>query len=256
MEPINHTTAPDTVVTVSTFGGLEISTQRGTLTEYDISSGQVVKLLTYFFLNPDIFISRQMLSHAISPNADVRETPMQVKNTLHRARQITASILDGSLILTTGNYYHVNPDLHIVTDCSRFDELARSIRSNDNPIPEKARDLYEISRLYKQDFLPGFLDDPWINNHRTHYHFAYLDLVKNMLSQMSEAQSYREMISISGCALELEPCDGALHYWNILSMTQLGMLSLAVQHFYKFSAFLDADKQKELHALLLSIGKR
>ena len=110
---------------VSLFGELSISTSKGVLKEADFSSPRISRLISYLLISRKNAISPQEITQTLWPD-DSDNPAKNVKGLIYRLRQKFSLISDEPLILSSASGYQLNPELHIMTDYQRFDELVSS----------------------------------------------------------------------------------------------------------------------------------
>ena len=140
---------------VSLFGELSISTSKGVLKEADFSSPSINRLISYLLISRKNAISPQEITQTLW--SDDSDNPAKnVKGLVYRLRQKFSIISDEPLVLSSASGYQLNPELHIMTDYQRFDELVSSaVRAssviNKVDILKNALDLYHGKVLSSAD---------------------------------------------------------------------------------------------------------
>lgn len=107
---------------VSLFGELSISTSKGVLKEADFNSPRISRLISYLLISRKNAISPQEITQTLWPD-DSDNPAKNVKGLVYRLRQKFSIISDEPLVLSSTSGYQLNPELHIMTDYQRFDEL-------------------------------------------------------------------------------------------------------------------------------------
>lgn len=162
---------------VSLFGELSISTSKGVLKEADFSSPSINRLISYLLISRKNAISPQEITQTLWPD-DSDNPAKNVKGLVYRLRQKFSIISDEPLVLSSASGYQLNPELHIMTDYQRFDELVSSaVRAssviNKVDILKNALDLYHGKVLSSAD------GEHWLIQFSTKYHdelISYADL--------------------------------------------------------------------------------
>ena len=236
----------DRDVIIKVFGGLSITTRFGTLTESEITSPLAVRLITYLLIYRTRKVSQRELTDALWPNAEIDSPSKQVKNVVHRARNILSPIFPDNLVISdkVGNYY-LNPNINLVTDADLFDSLCRNGMLPSATRKEKIHYLRQAANLYKHEFLPNYVGDSWLDNMRAYYHLSYIKAILELLPLLYQEQAYSEMYSVSSAALNMESGNGDIHFWHIRSMICLGGFDIAQKHYLQYSQYF-TEEQKEL----------
>ena len=167
---------------VSLFGELSISTSKGVLKEADFSSPSINRLISYLLISRKNAISPQEITQTLW--SDDSDNPAKnVKGLVYRLRQKFSIISDEPLVLSSASGYQLNPELHIMTDYQRFDELVSSaVRAssviNKVDILKNALDLYHGKVLSSAD------GEHWLIQFSTKYHLSYMGAVSELLKQL------------------------------------------------------------------------
>ena len=132
-----------------------ISTSKGVLKEADFSSPRISRLISYLLISRKNAISPQEITQTLWPD-DSDNPAKNVKGLVYRLRQKFSIISDEPLVLSSASGYQLNPELHIMTDYQRFDELVSSaVRAssviNKVDILKNALDLYHGRVLSSAD---------------------------------------------------------------------------------------------------------
>ena len=241
----------DKDVMIKVFGGLSITTKFGTLTESEITSALAIRLVAYLLLNDTRKVHQRELTEALWPNLEVDAPAKQVKNVVHRTRQILAPIFPDDLVSSdkSGNYY-INPNINITTDASAFESFYRNGIRPGMPRKEKIANLLRATDIYQDDFLPKFVGDSWLDNQRTYYRLSYLRAVVELLPLLYQDGAYSQMYSVSSEALLYEPDNGDIHFWHIRAMMNLGSYDLAQKHFVQHTPTLSDEQKNILESIL------
>lgn len=243
----------DKDVVIKVFGGLSITTKFGTLTESEITSSLAIRLVAYLLFNDTRKVSQRELTDILWPNAEVDSPAKQVKNVVHRTRNILSPIFPDNLVVSdkVGNYY-INPNINVTTDAGVFESFFRKGMLPSTKTMDKMVNLRRAIQLYQNDFLPNFVGDDWLDNYRTYYHLSYIQAVLNLLPIYYQKQAYSEMYSLSSDALLYEPGNGEIHFWHIRAMLNLGGYDVAQKHYAQHMSKLSDEHRKLLHNMLFA----
>lgn len=244
----------DTDVVIKVFGALTITTRFGTLTEAEITSALAVRLVAYLLFNDTRRVSQRELVDALWPDATVDAPSKQVKNVVHRTRNILSPIFPDNLVISDkmGNYY-INPNVNVVTDASVFESLCRNGMLPSSTRKEKIHFLRQAIKLYDHEFLPNYYGVSWLDNQRTYYHLSYIKIVLELLPMLYEESAFSDMYSTSSAALLVEPDNGDIQFWHIRAMIALGGYEIAQKHFSQHSQSLSDEQKKLLTGLFAEI---
>ena len=108
-------------VYISIFGELVITTKEGILTETELKSPKIARLLVYLLLSRKAACSPREIVDALWADEDVDSAVKNIKGLIYRLQQAFGHISNHRLITSTANGYQLNPKLHITTDYQLFD---------------------------------------------------------------------------------------------------------------------------------------
>lgn len=226
---------------INCFGGLELISARGTLTDEDITTEQGACLLSYLVLNSQRPHPIRNLSDALWPDEAVDNPYHDVKNVVYRLKRTLSLIRLDDLIIAQGGTFILNPEYEIQTDIERFEDACTKIVDETNP--EVKSSLYHGAMdLYKGNLLPRFDHTHWQMPRSAYYENMYLRLVKGYISCKFDIQDYHAAQKAAVEALDREPYDTDLMVALTLSMCEQGNRSLAYSYFCKIKPQL-TDEQ-------------
>ena len=105
-----------TDVYISLFGELKITTEKGVLTEQELKSPKIARLLVYLLLKGKMTASPREIASAIWPGEDIEATVKNIKGLVYRFRQTFELLSDHRLIESTPTGYQINPRLNVLKD--------------------------------------------------------------------------------------------------------------------------------------------
>ena len=126
-------------IIINLFGGLEIITKKGTLSEAEIKSPLACKLLVLLLMNRHRAMSGREIADALWPDADYTDPTGKLRTLLYRFRATFRLISDKELIVTVPSGYRINSDLSIRTDYEDFEKTC--------DVSKKAYDRYQKKEL-------------------------------------------------------------------------------------------------------------
>lgn len=106
----------DSEVIINLFGGLEIYTSKGRLTESEFKSPLCCKVLLLLMMNRNRGVPARELAEQLCPDKEYDNPTGNIRTLLYRFRSVFRMISDVELIVTTPNGYRINPNLRIETD--------------------------------------------------------------------------------------------------------------------------------------------
>ena len=231
---------------VSLFGELSISTSKGVLKEADFNSPRISRLISYLLISRKNAISPQEITQTLWPD-DSDNPAKNVKGLVYRLRQKFSIISDEPLVLSSASGYQLNPELHIMTDYQRFDELVSSaVRAssviNKVDILKNALDLYHGKVLSSAD------GEHWLIQFATKYHLSYMSAVSELLKQLDSLHSYDLLNQYAMKSLTIAPDNPKAYCWLIRSLKAQGMNELATNELAAAKEHLTTEEYEEILA--------
>lgn len=231
---------------VSLFGELSISTSKGVLKEADFSSPRISRLISYLLISRKNAISPQEITQTLWPD-DSDNPAKNVKGLIYRLRQKFSLISDEPLILSSASGYQLNPELHIMTDYQRFDELVSSAARASSVI-NKVDILKNALDLYRGKVLSSADGEHWLIQFSTKYHLSYMGAVSELLKQLDYLHSYDLLNQYAMKSLTIAPDNPKAYGWLIRSLKAQGMNELATNELAAAKEHLTTEEYEEILA--------
>lgn len=231
---------------VSLFGELSISTSKGVLKEADFSSPRISRLISYLLISRKNAISPQEITQTLWPD-DSDNPAKNVKGLIYRLRQKFSLISDEPLILSSASGYQLNPELHIMTDYQRFDELVSSAARASSVI-NKVDILKNALDLYHGKVLSSADGEHWLIQFSTKYHLSYMGAVSELLKQLDSLHSYDLLNQYAMKSLTIAPDNPKAYCWLIRSLKAQGMNELATNELAAAKEHLTTEEYEEILA--------
>lgn len=231
---------------VSLFGELSISTSKGVLKEADFSSPSISRLISYLLISRKNAISPQEITQTLWPD-DSDNPAKNVKCLIYRLRQKFSLISDEPLILSSASGYQLNPELHIMTDYQRFDELVSSAARASSVI-NKVDILKNALDLYRGKVLSSADGEHWLIQFSTKYHLSYMGTVSELLKQLDSLHSYDLLNQYAMKSLTIAPDNPKAYCWLIRSLKAQGMNELATNELAAAKEHLTTEEYEEILA--------
>ena len=233
-------------VLLASYNEQKISTSKGVLKEADFSSPSINRLISYLLISRKNAISPQEITQTLW--SDDSDNPAKnVKGLVYRLRQKFSIISDEPLVLSSASGYQLNPELHIMTDYQRFDELVSSaVRAssviNKVDILKNALDLYHGKVLSSAD------GEHWLIQFSTKYHLSYMGAVSELLKQLDSLHSYDLLNQYAMKSLTIAPDNPKAYCWLIRSLKAQGMNELATNELAAAKEHLTTEEYEEILA--------
>lgn len=216
----------DTDIVIHLFDELQIITSKGIVTEKDLKSPRISKLIVYLLMHTRRPASPHEILNDLWPDENPSKAGTTIKNLIYRFQQIFNLISDYRLIESTASGYRLNPDLKIITDLQLFDEYWNNAQITADP-NTKGHLLKKAMEVYKHGPISEFSSEHWFMPIVAHYSLRYAGVVNQLLSFLAKANDYVCILEYANNALMAIPGDADVHYWLICSMVHLGMTEIA-----------------------------
>lgn len=198
---------------INTFGGLEIISNKGTLTDDDIKSDQRYNFLCFMLLNHKRRFPIDRLYDIVRPtdmNTDASLYTV-VKNVVYRVRKTLSIISLEDLIVSKSGTFITNPELNINTDFDRMEDACQ--RLSETTDAEMMRSYYNaISEIFRGSILPQISGQMWLIPIATYYQSLYLRVLKGYIIHKIQIDDSLRAQRVVKERLSIEPNDSDLHF--------------------------------------------
>ena len=216
----------DTDVIINVFDELQIITSKGVLTEKDLNSPKISKMIVYLLLHTRRPASPYEIVCDLWPEDDLNKAGMNVKSLVYRLQQKFSLISDYRLVESTGSGYWLSPDLNIITDLEYFEDLWNNAQVTAD-LQAKGHLLKKAMDLYKHGPLEMYRGEHWFMPTVAHYSLRYAGGINQLLSTLDMANDYVCILEYANIALGAIPGSADAYYWLIYAMNHLGMGEIA-----------------------------
>lgn len=216
----------DTDVVINLLGKLEIITSKGILTEKDIRSPRMCRVLAFLLLHPRRHASAYAISNAIWPKEDPDNAGKNMKSLVYRFQQCFSLISDYRLVDSSLPGYRINPELNVITDLDLFDQYWQEGQKSTS-LSAKGNLLKKALETYKTGVLPAFASEHWLISSAAHYSLRYVGVLNELLSTLDMAHDYVCIHEYANTAVKTVPGSVDAYYWLIYAMNRLGTTEIA-----------------------------
>lgn len=245
----------DVDMTVNLFGGLEICTKQGKLTEADMKSPLCSKVFVLLLLNCHRGMSAKEISEKLWSDKEYDNPTGNLRSLLYRLRTMFRLISDDALIVTTTNGYRINQKLHIRTDYEEFRKLCESAAIILD-VNEKIGVLTNAMMLYRGKLFPSANGDHWQISHSSQYHLMYLKAVDDLSELLQKMEKHEDLYEFSLKVVNIEPNSPVIIYWLIVALRKKGAIDMAKRHLESAKERLLEEEYRELEERLQFTYKR
>lgn len=239
-------------IVINLFGGLEIITSKGTLSEAEIKSPLACKLLVLLMMNRHRSMTGRELADALWPDADYTDPTGKLRTLLYRFRTTFRLLSDKELIVTSANGYRINGELSIRTDYEDFERTCE--------VSKKAYDRYQKKellckavKLYRGKLFPTGSGEHWLLACNSKYHLQYLAIVEELMTQLHAEKNYSLMHEYAMMAVSVEPDNPTVLFWLIVALRKHGAIDMAKEHLESARIRLLNEEYRELEERLIAV---
>lgn len=239
-------------IVINLFGGLEIITSKGTLSEAEIKSPLACKLLVLLMMNRHRSMTGRELADAIWPDADYTDPTGKLRTLLYRFRTTFRLLSDKELIITSANGYRINGELSIRTDYEDFERTCE--------VSKKAYDRYQKKellckavKLYRGKLFPTGSSEHWLLACNSKYHLQYLAIVEELMTLLHAEKNYSMMHEYAMMAVNVEPDNPTVLFWLIVALRKHGAIDMAKEHLESAKIRLLREEYQELEERLVAV---
>ena len=234
----------ETDLYVSFFGGLEIKSAYGILSEDQITGDQCYQLLVYLLLHRKRVRPLRELADILWPEAAITDPYKDVKNVVYRLKKFLAIAGLEDLIIGSSGTFIVNPKYIIHADFERFEETHGKFFA-DPSLDVKAVTFKAARSLYKGPLLPRVDHLHWMMPHISYYQGLYLQILKTLIQYEIEEGMYPSAQRHTMSGLEIEPYDIDFKVASVICMYAMNNRSLADSYYLKIEPEL-TELQREM----------
>ncbi len=210
-------------VYINFFGKLRIKTLYGEITENEISSNQMKKLLAYLVLNRKSLISVDILTAILWPHG-IENPYAALRGLVFRLKKILKPIFpDIDLIVASGGSYCVNSKLSYVVDAEQLTVISRY------KINSAAAKSFLDHACYP--FINTISSDIWGLPICTFYNTRMITYLCAATSKMIDENAFDDAIHYATKGLVIEPLSEELHTLIIKALVAKDCRRLALKHF-------------------------
>lgn len=235
----------DKDVIINLFGKLEIYTSKGVLKEDELNAPKLCRFLVYLVLHKNQANPPSSIYEAIWEDDDVDKAGSKLKATAFRLQSAFSIISDYRLVVSTPNGYQINPELNIVTDIERFDELWEQ---SQNAVTQqtKIQLLQKAIDLYSGDIFTSAAGEHWLLAHEISYKYKCLGIHNELMKAFFDTQNYVSVEHYAAHALKLDATNVDAYYWRIRSLKKKESSGMVKGELLMAEHVLDQEAYSEL----------
>ena len=217
------------MLSIKTMGYFSMTDGEKTITDDNLRSTMVLKLLLYVILYRDKELSSEDIAAAIWQDEDIENPIGALKNLMYRLRKSLNEYMgDEEYIITKKGAYSWNPKIPVSLDVEWLEHLIAEAKKE--PVKEKSIETYKAAlAYYKGDFASKIADLHWVATRSTYYHSMYLSAVKSLAELYVQTKSYEALEKLCSEALKFETADEQLFCYQIEARMRSGKTALAIE---------------------------
>ena len=159
-------------------------------------------ILAYLLCHRSDFISTEELISVVWSQEKNDNPSGAMRTAIHRARSLLKELdEDVDFLISRNGGYKWNPNIEIVTDIGRLENLAEAVSKDPNDLSSCLAAL----DLYRGKFLPLQSSELWVMPIQTYYHNLYLWLLDRTVPLLEKGLRCAEGIRICNQALKIDP---------------------------------------------------
>ncbi len=210
-------------VYINFFGIMKIKTEYGTMTEQDINSNQMKKLIAYLVLNRKSLISADILTAILWPQGN--EDPYTaLRGLVFRLRKTLKNVFpDDDFIIAKNGSYIINPVFDLVVDAEQLYVISKY------KISTTGAKAFLDNSCYP--FIESLANDIWGLPVCTYYNTRLITYICAVISKMIEDEDYDDAIKYATKGLIIDHMSEELHLLIINALVKKGCRKIALNHY-------------------------
>lgn len=197
--------------------------------------GHLPRLLLFFAMDrPEV--TRNQICETFWPKLDID----QAVNVFHVTKRRLHKAVGADVLAHDGKYYRVAAGIPFYFDAFEFVEALLEGRHGD---PDDPFELWQhVAKLYRGPFLQGH-NEPWIQERRDAYEFAYVEALENIARIWEERESYELALHMLTRAIDTDFNRQENHLKLLRLYVRLGRRAEAVAHFRKLERWAKSKRR-------------
>lgn len=210
-------------VYVDLFGKLQIRTTYGQITQDDINSPQMCKLIAYLVLNRNSIISTDILTAILWPQG-TEDPYMSLRGLVFRLRKILKPVFpEESFVVAKNGSYIINNFYSLSVDAEQLSVISKYTVSS---IAAK-----KFLDTHCQPFMEILASDIWGLPVCTFYNSRMITYTAAAVTKMIDENDLDNAVLYASKGLNIDPISEELHSLIITALIRKGCKKLAINHF-------------------------
>ncbi len=210
-------------VYISFFGTMTIKNEYGIITEQDINSNQMKKLIAYLVLNRKSLISADILTAILWPQGN-DDPYTALRGIVFRLRKLLKPVFpDDDFIVAKNGSYIINPIFDLVVDAEQLYVISKY------KISTTGAKAFLDNSCYP--FIESLANDIWGLPVCTYYNSRLITYICTVIRKMIEDDDYDDAVKYATKGLVIDHMSEKLHLLIIEALAKKGCRQLAVKHY-------------------------
>ena len=202
---------------------MTIKTEYGKITEQEINSNQMKKLISYLVLNRKSIISADILTAILWPQGN-DDPYTALRGLVFRLRKVIKVIFpDDDFIIAKNGSYIINPVFDLVVDAEQLYVISKY------SISTTGAKAFLDNSCYP--FIESLSNDIWGLPVCTYYNTRLITYVCAVITKMIEDEEYDDAVKYATKGLIIDHMSEELHLLIIKALIKKGCKKLALNHF-------------------------
>lgn len=226
-------------INICMLGEFTLQSGNAILRESGNRSRRIFGLLSFLICHRGHPVSQyKLIEHLWGEDADIANPENTLRILLHRTRALLDQLYEGAgreCILRKDGSYCWNPEVPVILDYERFEQLCQTKSA------DKLPDLLEALSLYRGEFLTRQSSDNWVIPICTHFQNLFLLASQEAAQLLFQKQQYEEAAEICRRCLTAEPYSEPVCQLLIQILSAMGRPQAATEVYENLSCRLFDD---------------
>ena len=206
-------------LTVTMFGGFEVSYGETAVIPRDARNSKVVQLFQYLLCRRGSMIPQGELIEVLLGEADCANPLAVLKNIVYRLRKLLGERgVPRECILHAKSSYSFSGEMPCRIDIEEYEEAVRQLKDGGQAAGDRLALCFRAMDLYREGFLPHSSGEPWVMGAFVRYEGMYCDLFRTAQPLVREQEAYDAFLA------RLKKATGLYPYEEDLSLMYIDCL--------------------------------
>jgi len=230
------------MIAVNTFGHFQAVCDDKILNEKNLRSPMLLRLFMFMIIHRDQPLSTDNIISSLWFDEEEVDNPVgALKNLMYRLRKsLEKQLGPRDYILTSRGSYQWNPEISVILDYEKFEQLINEAKSQSND--DRSLIKYEQAvDLYEGEFMSSLKECSWIQSLSIYYQSLYLSSVKALGELYVKSGQYEYLERLSTNALLFDNADEQLYCYQIMARMRMNKISLALESYDNAKGIIERE---------------